>query len=81
MLDYLFFKHPRAVGESYVQHGMAALAFGGTLIAAGMACVVHALIPHLFERTASEVVCRLYASMTARRPVQAVPRGEIDYAI
>jgi hypothetical protein len=81
MLYNLFCKHPHAVGETYLQHAAAALAFGATMIAAGIACVVHAMIPRLFERTASEAVFRLYSKMTARRPVQASPRGEIDYAI
>jgi hypothetical protein len=81
MLYDLFCKHPHAVGETYLQHASAALAFGATMIAAGIACVVHAIMPRFFERTASEAVFRLYSQMTARRSVMTAPRGEIDYAI
>jgi hypothetical protein len=80
MIYALFFKHPHTVGETYLQHASAALAFGLTMIVAGAACVVHALVPRLFERTASEAVFRLYSQMTARRSPTS-PRGVIDYAI
>ena len=81
MIYALFCKHPHLVGETYLQHASAALVFGATMIVAGVACVVHALIPRFFERTASEVVAKLYRQMTARRPVQPASGGEIDYAI
>jgi len=65
MLDCLT-RHPRTVGETYAQHLATALCFGGTMIAAGCACVIHALLPFLFESTASRCVERLHQRMSAR---------------
>ena len=74
----LFLKHPHSIGETYLQHMSAALSFGITMIVAGIACIVHAIVPALFERTASQAVALLYARMTNRRRLAVV---EIDYAI
>ena len=61
-----FNKHPRAVGETYGEHLMAAGQFGLVLVSAGLACVIHAIFPFAFERTASDCVLRLHNSMAAR---------------
>ena len=41
--------------------------FGLTLVVAGAACLIHAILPFAFERTASEAVERLHDRMTSRR--------------
>ncbi|MET3527934.1 MULTISPECIES: DUF6356 family protein [Phenylobacterium] len=61
-----FNQHPSSVGETYGQHLAQASSFGATLIAAGAACLVHAIFPFLFERTASLCVQRLHIQMSAR---------------
>jgi hypothetical protein len=81
MLYNLFVKHPADVGETYARHFATALEFGCTMIAAGFACVVHALVPRFFEHTASNTVTALHARMTLRRQTHPAPRAEIDYAI
>lgn len=81
MLYKLFFKHPHDVGQTYLQHCATALEFGGTMIAAGAACLIHAFLPRVFERTASDAVNALHARMSLRRNVHNAPRAEIDYAI
>lgn len=81
MLYNLFFKHPHDVGQTYLQHCATALEFGGTMIVAGAACLLHAFVPRVFERTASKAVNTLHARMLLRRQMQAAPRAEIDYAI
>lgn len=68
MIDRIFLSHPRSVGESYGEHAATAARFGLTMIAGGAACVVHAILPFLFARTASDSVKRLYAQMMARQP-------------
>jgi hypothetical protein len=55
------------VGESYLQHQRVALSFAGTLLLAGFAAAVHAMVPCLFETTASRAVARLHARMAARQ--------------
>lgn len=68
-----FIEHPRSVGESYGEHFGVATRFGTTLIAGGLACLVHAVFPKLFERTGSGTVKRLYSQMVARQPGQRRP--------
>jgi hypothetical protein len=66
-LRHLFSEHPASVGESYRTHLLAASAFAFRLIAAGLACLVHAVLPFLFVRTGSDCVSRLHQEMLARR--------------
>ena len=65
-LDRLFLAHPNSVDESYGQHFAFATRFGLALIGAGAAAIIHALIPCVFERTASTTVKRLYNIIASR---------------
>ena len=56
MLDKLLMEHPRDIGESYGEHAGHALFIGIKLMTAGLACLVHAVLPGLFVRTASAAV-------------------------
>ncbi len=60
MLNRVFLDHPHSVDESYGEHLLFATRFSLTLLAAAGAAMVHALIPCLFEKTASRIVARLY---------------------
>ena len=62
-----FTAHPATAGESYLAHLFTAASFGLQMIAAGLACIVHALLPFLFVRTGSDCICRLHERMMARR--------------
>lgn len=59
-LTALFTAHPAAVDESFGEHFRFALRFAGLLFAAAGAALVHAILPFLFEKTASKIVARLY---------------------
>lgn len=61
MLNRIFLSHPADVDESYGEHAKFAGGFAFWLFAAGCAAAVHAVIPCLFEKTASRIVARLYA--------------------
>ncbi|QHL89818.1 hypothetical protein GVO57_01980 [Sphingomonas changnyeongensis] len=67
MFDRLFRDHPRQVGETYAEHFAAAGGFGVRMVAGGLACMVHALVPALFVTTGSGTVKRLYDQMVAKR--------------
>lgn len=54
-----FTEHPAAVGESYGEHFRFASGIGLKLLAAGVAALLHALLPFLFKSTASTVVLDL----------------------
>ena len=66
MFERWFLSHPHSVGESYFGHLRAALGFAGLLFVAAMACLIHALLPILFERTASRTVTQLNERMMRR---------------
>lgn len=67
MLKRLFIDHPASVDETYVEHLGQASGFGGRLIAAGFACVLHGLFPFLFKHTGSETVRALNVELSHRR--------------
>jgi hypothetical protein len=67
ILENLFIDHPHSVGETYLEHQQHALAFGGTMVVAGIACMLHALVPALFVTTGSRAVSRLYDRMVLNR--------------
>lgn len=72
MIDRYFLAHPRTVDEDYLAHMRQSLFFARHLIAAGLAALVHAFVPALFERTGSTRVAMLYDRMvTNRRRVAA----------
>jgi Family of unknown function (DUF6356) len=70
MFARLFLSHPESVGESYFEHQRAALSFAGPLLLAGFACILHAMIPGLCERTASRRIAMLHDRMVANRRVR-----------
>lgn len=61
-----FIDHPASVDETYFQHMRFASSFALTLFAAGGAALIHAIIPPLFETTASRQIAKLHARMQAR---------------
>jgi hypothetical protein len=66
MLDKLLMEHPRDIGESYGEHAGHAVYIGLKMLGAGLACLVHALLPGLFVRTASEAVEDIQNLMSKR---------------
>jgi hypothetical protein len=68
MIDQLFLKHPREVNESYPHHMGVAMRFGFLMVRSGLACMIHGIVPALFERTGSSMVKRLYGEMRRRQP-------------
>ena len=65
-LDRLFAEHPREIGETYSQHAGHAAYIGSRMLLAGLACLVHAVLPGLFVRTASNTVDGIIALMEKR---------------
>ena len=63
----LFTAHPATVGETYGEHMVMAGSFALKLLLASLACLVHALLPFLFEKTGSRMICQLHDRMVANR--------------
>lgn len=51
-----FVDHPSSVDETYFTHLRFASKSGLKLVMAGLACIVHSLLPFLFVTTASRTV-------------------------
>lgn len=60
-----FKEHPESVGETYVGHAKQANKIGWLMIGTGICCLVHAVFPFLFTRTASQRI--RYLNMVARK--------------
>ena len=65
-IEAAFLDHPNSVGESYGEHCMFASQFGLTLSGAGLAAIVHGLLPFVLQTTASSVVKDLNAILSDR---------------
>jgi Family of unknown function (DUF6356) len=68
MISKLFTDHPRTIGETYGEHARTAFSFGWRMAVGGIACMVHAVVPGLFIKTASRTVVQLDAEMRGRKP-------------
>lgn len=64
-----FTEHPASVGESYTQHLFRAVYFGARMVFAGIACLVHGVLPFLFVRTGSRAIAELNDRMVVSRGV------------
>ena len=65
-ISAVFLDHPGSVNETYFQHMRFALGFAFWLFIAGIAALIHALVPAACETTASRILKRLTAKMDNR---------------
>ena len=79
--DRLFREHPRSLGMSWVGHGAGAVAIGVRLVGAGLACLVHAVVPGVFTQTAGKTITHMYDHMAQRKAGAANPENWPDYEI
>ena len=64
MLKNLFTEHPGSMGESYLTHCRVAIGFALQFLVAGIACLIHAVLPIVFVRTGSRRLARLNQLMS-----------------
>ncbi len=62
-----FTEHPASVGETYIEHLVKAVCFGTRMMLAGIACLVHGVLPFLFVRTGSRAIADLSERMISSR--------------
>lgn len=62
-----FTEHPASVGETYGQHLWAAMGFGLELMKAAFCCIVHAILPFMFEKKGSACITELHERMVTNR--------------
>jgi hypothetical protein len=73
-----FCEHPASVGETYVEHFGVATSFGFSLIKAGLACLIHAMLPFLFTSYGRSTIADLHRRMVTHRDRRA--HGSTDTA-
>ncbi|HVF82689.1 MAG TPA: DUF6356 family protein [Sphingomicrobium sp.] len=66
--------HLRDAGESYLEHLRFAGLVGTMLLAAGVACFIHALVPALCRRSASSIVRSVSRLMSDRSRLRATAK-------
>ena len=81
MLGRLFRDHPKSLGMSWAEHGVGAVVIGARMVGAGLACIVHAVVPALFTETAGRTVKSLHDHMVSRKAGAANPNAWPDYEI
>ena len=52
----IFTKHPKEVGETYLEHMFNAFRYSLTFLFLSMVALIHSIFPFLFTRTASCVI-------------------------
>jgi hypothetical protein len=73
-----FTAHPRAVGETYLEHGLFAGRYGAKMALGGLAAMLHGVMPFLFETTGSRITRELHARLEESRARKAALQREAD---
>ena len=81
IVDRLFSNHPRSLGMTWASHGVGAVKISAELIGAGVACMIHAIVPAWFTQTAGKTVERMHDHMVKRKAGAANPNDWPDYEI
>ena len=81
MIGRMFSEHPRSLGMSWGAHAVGAVGISVRLIGAGMACLIHAIVPAWFTQTAGKTVAEMHEHMAARKAGAADPSAWPDYEI
>ena len=63
----VFTEHPNEAGETYIQHGTQAIRYSFTFFLLFFIALIHAILPFLFKKTASEIVCEMSEHMECRK--------------
>ena len=67
-----FREHPASVGETYGQHFRFAASIGSSLIKAGLATVIHGVLPFLFTTYGSRAIADLHRRVVSHRDRRAL---------
>ncbi|WP_395611708.1 DUF6356 family protein [Allosphingosinicella sp.] len=64
--------HLESVDESYGAHQRFAFGVGWTMVKAGLACILHGLVPALFPTTGSDAIRRLHGVISDRERIHEI---------
>ena len=63
----IFTKHPKEVGESYLQHLWEALKYSFNLFLLFLAAFIHSIFPFFFKNTTSSKIIKMAEDLKARK--------------
>lgn len=63
----IFSKHPQEVGETYLQHFVAACKYGFVLFGLFVIAIIHAVFPFVFKKTVSNKIIELADQLQKRK--------------
>jgi hypothetical protein len=78
-LNEAFTGHPKATGETYLEHLWFTLRMSGRMLWAGIAILTHGIFPFLFTKTGSHEIEALYAIMKNRIPASKLLESYEQY--
>lgn len=76
-----FTEHPRATGETYLEHLWFTSKMAARLFYAMVVLVIHGLFPFLLLRAASNQIERIYSIIKTRIPKARRDEIDIDYSV
>jgi hypothetical protein len=65
----IFNEHPHSIGETYWQHFFFASKFGSQMVIGGLACIIHAIFPFIFKKTASDYLLQMTNDFVSRMTI------------
>jgi|TARA_Y100000385_G_scaffold250162_1_gene272022 hypothetical protein len=63
----IFSKHPKEVGETYLQHLVVACKYGFILFGLFIIAIIHAVFPFVFKKTMSHKIIELAEQLQKRK--------------
>jgi len=66
-MNNIFTKHPKSVGETYLQHLYHAMSFSCLLFSLSLKALVHAVLPFCYETAVSNKIKSLSDEMQKRK--------------
>jgi len=63
----IFTKHPKEVGESYLQHLLVALKYSFTLFLLFLTTFIHSIFPFIFRNTTSSKIIKMAEDLKTRK--------------
>jgi len=63
----IFTKHPKEVGESYLQHLLVAWKYSFTLFLLFLMAFIHSIFPFIFKNTTSSKIIKMAEDLKTRK--------------
>tara|TARA_B110000008_G_scaffold194893_1_gene193448 strand:- start:150 stop:350 length:201 start_codon:yes stop_codon:yes gene_type:complete len=63
----IFSEHPKEVGETYLEHLIAACRYGLILFRLFIIAIIHAVFPFVFKKTVSDKILELADQLQKRK--------------